>query len=72
MSQPEQPHSVGIVTPQVARFSEPLSLTCGRELPSYELVYETYGELNDAALQRGADLSRPQRQSSRRGLPQPG
>jgi homoserine O-acetyltransferase/O-succinyltransferase len=39
--------SVGIVTPQVARFDEPLELACGRELPSYELVYETYGELNE-------------------------
>ncbi len=39
-------HSVGIVTPQVACFDEPLMLACGRELPSYELVYETYGELN--------------------------
>jgi homoserine O-acetyltransferase len=40
-------HSIGIVTPQVARFEEPLSLTCGRDILSYELVYETYGELND-------------------------
>lgn len=39
-------HSVGIVTPQVARFDEPLRLTCGRDLTNYELVYETYGELN--------------------------
>ncbi|NCF17426.1 MAG: homoserine O-acetyltransferase [Haliea sp.] len=38
--------SVGIVTPQVARFGQPLTLACGRELPEYELVYETYGELN--------------------------
>ena len=38
--------SVGIVTPQVAYFDEPLQLTCGRDLPSYELVYETYGALN--------------------------
>jgi homoserine O-acetyltransferase len=38
--------SVGIVTPQVARFEEPLRLACGRELAGYELVYETYGELN--------------------------
>jgi homoserine O-acetyltransferase len=38
--------SVGIVAPQVAYFDEPLQLTCGRDLPSYELVYETYGELN--------------------------
>jgi homoserine O-acetyltransferase len=39
-------HSVGIVSPQVARFAEPLALACGRELDDYELVYETYGELN--------------------------
>jgi homoserine O-acetyltransferase len=42
------PRSVGIVTPQRARFDEPLPLACGRELPGYELVYETYGELNGA------------------------
>ena len=40
--------SVGIVTPQVARFDEPLTLACGKDLPAYELVYETYGELNAA------------------------
>lgn len=38
--------SVDIVTPQVARFEEPLRLACGRQLDNYELVYETYGELN--------------------------
>ena len=38
--------SVGIVTPRVARFEEPLRLACGRQLDNYELVYETYGELN--------------------------
>ncbi len=31
----------------MAHFDEPLRLACGRELKSYELVYETYGELND-------------------------
>ncbi|WP_322628252.1 homoserine O-succinyltransferase MetX [Halothiobacillus sp.] len=41
-------HSVGIVRPQVAAFNEPLALDCGRSLPSYELVYETYGVLNAA------------------------
>lgn len=40
--------SVGIVTPQTLRFSEPLALDCGRTLDEYELVYETYGELNAA------------------------
>ena len=40
--------SVGIVTPKVARFDQPLSLRCGASLSSFELVYETYGELNSA------------------------
>ncbi|WNW12329.1 homoserine O-acetyltransferase [Pseudomonas sp. DTU_2021_1001937_2_SI_NGA_ILE_001] len=41
------PHdSVGLVTPQMAHFSEPLPLACGRTLPAYELIYETYGQLN--------------------------
>ncbi len=39
-------HSVGLVEPRVAHFVEPLALACGRELASYELVYETYGALN--------------------------
>ncbi|MHB1229339.1 MAG: homoserine O-succinyltransferase MetX [Halothiobacillus sp.] len=39
-------HSVGIVQPQHAAFTEPLALDCGRSLPSYALVYETYGQLN--------------------------
>ena len=38
--------SIGLVTPQVAHFDTPLQLDCGRELASYELVYETYGSLN--------------------------
>nr|WP_314878211.1 homoserine O-acetyltransferase [uncultured Pseudomonas sp.] len=41
--------SVGLVTPQTARFDEPLALACGRSLASYELVYETYGTLNSSA-----------------------
>ncbi|MDH4607789.1 homoserine O-acetyltransferase [Pseudomonas sp. BN102] len=40
--------SVGLVSPKVQRFSEPLALACGRSLADYELVYETYGELNEA------------------------
>lgn len=47
MNRPEHSQSVGIVAPQVAHFNEPLSLTCGRDLPSYQLVYETYGTLNE-------------------------
>ncbi len=38
--------SVGLVTQHKASFEEPLPLVCGHELPRYELVYETYGELN--------------------------
>jgi len=41
--------SVGLVTPQIARFDEPLALACGRSLTRYELIYETYGTLNSAA-----------------------
>ncbi|WP_068824926.1 homoserine O-succinyltransferase MetX [Pseudomonas sp. BMS12] len=41
--------SVGLVTPQSARFSEPLALVCGRSLADYQLVYETYGTLNASA-----------------------
>ncbi|NND66255.1 MAG: homoserine O-acetyltransferase [Halioglobus sp.] len=46
MNAPGSDRSIGIVVPQVARFDEPLPLVCGRELPAYEIVYETYGELN--------------------------
>ena len=40
--------SVGQVEPQTAHFSEPLMLACGRQLSEYQLVYETYGELNSS------------------------
>ena len=39
--------SIGLVTPQIAHFESPLQLDCGRELAAYDLVYETYGTLND-------------------------
>lgn len=39
-------NSVGLVTPQLFRFEEPLELSCGRTLTGYELLVETYGELN--------------------------
>ncbi|PLX72568.1 MAG: homoserine O-acetyltransferase [Azoarcus sp.] len=41
-----QPQSVGIVAPQKAHFATPLPLRSGGSLPSYDLVYETYGTLN--------------------------
>ncbi len=40
--------SVGLVEPRTAHFAEPLALACGREIADYQLVYETYGELNAA------------------------
>ena len=35
-----------IATPQTHRFTQALPLQSGRQLPGYDLVYETYGELN--------------------------
>jgi homoserine O-acetyltransferase len=39
---------MGVVTPQLAKFHEPLPLKCGRSIANYELAYETYGALNAA------------------------
>jgi homoserine O-acetyltransferase len=39
-------NSVGLVSAQSASFSEPLTLASGKQLPSFELVYECYGTLN--------------------------
>ncbi len=41
------PDSVGLVSPQTYQFNTPLSLVCGRTLPNYQIVYETYGKLNE-------------------------
>ena len=38
--------SVGIITPQTFHFAEPLTLECNRTLPSFDLIFETYGTLN--------------------------
>ena len=46
MSEYTDNRSVGIVSPSTAHFGDPLALACGRELPAYDLVYETYGELD--------------------------
>jgi homoserine O-acetyltransferase/O-succinyltransferase len=45
-ARPGDATSVGVVTPRLARFEEPLRLSCGRDLPTYDLAYETYGSLN--------------------------
>jgi len=49
MQRPSRADSVGIVTPKKIHISEPLALSSGRTLDGYELVYETYGELNSNA-----------------------
>lgn len=41
--------SVGLVSPTILNIDSPLVLDCGRTLPSYDLIYETYGVLNNAA-----------------------
>jgi len=41
-------NNLGFVVARKARFDAPLRLKSGAELPSFELAYETYGELNAA------------------------
>ncbi|AFU99442.1 homoserine O-succinyltransferase MetX [Simiduia agarivorans] len=43
---PFGPGSVGLVTPQCFQYDAPFTLASGRQLPGFELVYETYGQLN--------------------------
>jgi hypothetical protein len=40
MNAPHDPSSVGAATAQKARFSEPLRLRGGAELPAIEIAYE--------------------------------
>ncbi|MCY4128166.1 MAG: homoserine O-acetyltransferase [Gammaproteobacteria bacterium] len=52
MSQPSsqkdqvEADSVGVVTPECAEFNEPFKMENGAMLPYFQLMYETYGELN--------------------------
>lgn len=48
MPAPFPENSVGLVTPEIIPFDEPIVLACGRTLESYELIVETYGTLNAA------------------------
>ncbi|MBL8480952.1 MAG: homoserine O-acetyltransferase [Rhodocyclaceae bacterium] len=48
MSDSDNSNSVGAVTPQRVRFGAPIQLKGGAVLPDFELVFETYGELNAA------------------------
>jgi len=49
MNQASPEQSVGIVEPRTFRHSDPFELQCGETLPGFEIVFETYGELNPAA-----------------------
>lgn len=40
-------NTVGLVEPQRVQFPEPLRLQCGRTIDQHEVVYETYGALNE-------------------------
>lgn len=40
--------SLGIVEPQIANFDRPMTLASGAVLDRFDLVYETYGELNSS------------------------
>ena len=48
MNAPHDHSSVGAVTAQKAHFDAPIRLRSGADLPSYDIAYETYGELNAA------------------------
>lgn len=41
--------SVGLVKPQTLHFDEVLPLVCGKSIEQYDIVYETYGVLNEKA-----------------------
>lgn len=43
---PTPPDSVGLVTPRTQHFDQALALASGAILNGFDLVYETYGELN--------------------------
>ena len=41
--------SVGLVSPQTLHIDSPIILEGGKSLPAYDLVFETYGQLNQDA-----------------------
>jgi homoserine O-acetyltransferase len=45
---PDMQDSLGIVIPQRVKFDSPITLKSGTVLDSFELVFETYGKLNEA------------------------
>lgn len=39
-------NSIGIVKSKIFKCADPIKLSCGKTLDSFELIYETYGKLN--------------------------
>lgn len=39
--------SIGLVSPETHHFTQAITLECGIDLPEYDIIYETYGELNE-------------------------
>jgi len=39
-------NSVGVIKPKTIHFDQELALVCGKAISQYDLIYETYGELN--------------------------
>ena len=39
--------SIGLIKPSSVKFDNSLLLECGKELKGFEMVYETYGKLNE-------------------------
>ena len=40
--------STTLITPQIISFPDPITLQNGSTLPGYQLIIETYGELNES------------------------
>jgi len=38
--------SIGLVSPKTHHFAQAITLECGISLPEFDIIYETYGELN--------------------------
>jgi len=46
VSIPSPCQTMGIVEPKIFHSPDPLKLSCGKILPEFDLIYETYGRLN--------------------------
>ena len=67
--------SVGVVSPKIAHFDDPIALKSGARLDSYDLAYETYGTLNaarDNAILIVTGLSPDAHAAANHGNPEPG